>query len=210
MKNGFEIDNPFFTFMGALADVVILNILFVICSIPIVTMGASMSAMYQTIQKMREGRMPSVFSYFLKEFRGSAKKSLPAWMLQLVTGALLFFDLSFVGMMPKTAVWNTIGMVIGGLLLLWMMMSCYLMPAALYDGKKVRPALTQSLYLAVRNLPYTMVMVVLNSIPFVCLLLGAYYIGRMMPIYLTAGFGVTAYLNTMMLEKCRDLVRVQD
>jgi len=207
MKNGFEIENPFFAFMGALADVVIVNILFLICSVPVITMGASMSAMYQTMQKMREGRMPSVFSCFIGAFRSSVKKSIPVWMLQLATGILLFFDLSFVGMMPKAAAWNMIGMVIGGLLLLWMMVSCYLIPAAVYEGKKIRPALAQSLYLAVRNLPCTMAMVVLNSIPFVCLVLGMSYIGRITPIYMIAGFGITAYINTMLLERCRDLVR---
>lgn len=28
MKNGFDIDNPFFAFMGTLADIVVINILF--------------------------------------------------------------------------------------------------------------------------------------------------------------------------------------
>lgn len=209
MKNGFDIDNPFFAFMGALADVVIVNILFLVCSVPIITMGASMSAMYQTMRGMREGRIPSVGRYFFGAFRNSFKKSLPVWMLQLITGILLFFDLSFVGMMPKTAGWKMIGMAIGGLLLLWMMVTSYLLPADIYNGKKIRPALAQSLYLAVRNFPWTIVMVVLNSIPFVCLILGAYFIGIVTPIYMAAGFGITAYINTMLLEKCKDLTPVQ-
>lgn len=208
MKDGFDIDNPFFAFMGGLADIVIVNLLFLVCSIPVITIGASMSAMYQTMQQMREGRMASAFRSFTAAFRSSLKKSIPAWMLQLITGLVLFFDLIFVGMMPKTAAWNLIGMVTGGMLLIWLMMSCYLFPAAVYDGRKLKPALSQSLYLAVRNLPYTIAMSVLSSIPFVCILLGDYFIGVVTPIYILAGFGITAYLNTMLLGKCKDLNRL--
>lgn len=205
MKNGFDIDNPFFAFMGALADIVIVNILFLICSVPVITMGASLSAMYGTMRRMREGHLTSAGACFIQAFRHSLRKSIPSWLLQLFTGVILFFDLYYVGMAPKTAVWNLIGMVTGGMLLIWMMITCYLLPAGIYVGKKIRPALAQSMYLAVRNLPYTAGMVLLNSIPVVCVMLGTYFMGVVTPIYMTAGFGITAYLNTMLLEKCREL-----
>ncbi len=205
MKDGFDIDNPFFAFMGALADIVIVNLLFIACSIPVLTMGASLSAMYQTMRQMREKRMASAFRSFTGAFCRFLKKSIPAWIVQLVSGIVLFFDLAFAGMMPKTIGWNLIGMATGGMLLIWTMMSCYLFPAAVYNGKKLKQALAQCLYLAVRNLPYTVMMAVLNSIPFVCIWLGAYFIGVVTPVYILAGFGITAYLNTMLLGKCRDL-----
>ncbi len=205
MKDGFDIDNPFFEFMGALADVVIVNILFLICSIPVITMGASVSAMYQTIQKMQEGRLSSVFRFFGQAFRSSFKISIPAWLFQLFSGCVLFFDLNFAGMMPKTLFWNIVEMVTGSLLLLWLMVSCYLLPAGIYAEKKIKEALAESLYMAVRNLPYTLVMAALNSIPAVCMMLGTYFIGVVTPIYIVAGFGVTAYLNVMLLVKCKGM-----
>ena len=48
----FGIDNPFFAFMGRVGDILILNILFVITSIPIVTIGMSLSAMYRVTLRM--------------------------------------------------------------------------------------------------------------------------------------------------------------
>lgn len=210
MRDGFDIDNPFFTFMGALADLVMINILFLICSVPVITIGASLSAMYETTRKMREGNLSSPVRYFLGALRRSLKQSIPFWLLQLVTGVILFFDLNFVARAPKTAAWNLIGMVTGGLLLIWLLATCYLLPAGVYYGKKVRLALTQSMYLAVRNLPYTIGMAVLNSIPFVCLMLGNWYIGSATPVYIVAGFGITAYINTMLMERCRDVKMFQN
>lgn len=40
-----NIDNPFFEAMGRFGDVIIVNLLFLLCSLPVVTLGASSSAM---------------------------------------------------------------------------------------------------------------------------------------------------------------------
>lgn len=209
MKNGFDIDNPFFAFMGAMADILIVNILFLITSVPIITIGASTSAMYETMRKMREGKLASTCKFFIGAFRKSFRKSIPAWMIQLVTGAVLLFDLIYVSGVQITTFWNVAGMAIGCMLLLWMMVACFLIPAAVYKERNIKSALSESLYLSVRNFPYTVVMIMIDSIPIVCLLLGEYFIGLVTPVYLTVGFGTTAYLNTLILEKCKGMIHVQ-
>ncbi len=46
--NIFNSDGWFARIFGTIGDIIVVNILFIICSIPIFTMGASMSAMYYT------------------------------------------------------------------------------------------------------------------------------------------------------------------
>lgn len=46
MSNLFDQDNMFFTIMGVLFDLIILNVLTLLCCIPIVTAGASFTAMH--------------------------------------------------------------------------------------------------------------------------------------------------------------------
>ena len=41
MDRIFNMDNKFFTFMGKAADLILLNIIFLICCLPVVTIGAS-------------------------------------------------------------------------------------------------------------------------------------------------------------------------
>lgn len=203
MKKSLDIDNPFFAFMGRLADVAIVNILFLVCSLPVVTMGAATAAMYQTFREMREGRGTSAFRGFLGAFGTAMKKSFPAWMAQLLTGLLLAFDLGLVIKMENVLFWHLIGMALGCMFLLWLMISCYLLPYAVYEGRTIKAAVAESLYLAVKNFPLTIVMALFNSIPFVCILLGNYFIGIVTPVYMTAGFGITAWINIMLLEKCK-------
>lgn len=69
-----SIDNPFFEFMGKVGDVMIVNILFLICCAPIVTIGASISAMYETFRQMGEDTYISAFRTFKDSFLSSIKK----------------------------------------------------------------------------------------------------------------------------------------
>lgn len=51
-------DNKFFSFMSLVGDIILLNVLFVITSIPIVTAGISLTALYTSIKKGYADRSP--------------------------------------------------------------------------------------------------------------------------------------------------------
>lgn len=69
--NIFNSDGWFSRFFGTLGDIIIVNILFILCSIPIVTMGASMSAMYFTLlKKQRTGENGGVVKIILQRLQG--------------------------------------------------------------------------------------------------------------------------------------------
>ena len=55
MGNIFNLENRFWTFMGHVADLIILNIIFIICCIPIVTIGPSITALYYMTLKIIRG-----------------------------------------------------------------------------------------------------------------------------------------------------------
>lgn len=210
MKKRLSIDNPFFEFMERLADIVILNLLFLLCSIPVFTIGASVSAMYQTTREMRGESFVSSLRSFLSAWKYSFKRSFLAWMLQCVTGVILVFDLLFVAKAGNIWFWHVAGIVLGSMLLIWMMICCYLLPAGIYENRSVREALLRSFYLAVRNLPYTLLMMFLNSIPAICVLSGELFMSLATPIYVIAGFGATAYLNCILLKKCKEVDETGD
>lgn len=205
MKKRMNIDNPFFAFMGRLADIVIVNLLFILCSLPVITAGASIAAMYQTIKEMRGENFVSSFYSFTRAFRRILKKSILLWILELVSGGILVFDLMFVAGAGNTIFWRVSGMVLGSIFFIWNLLFCFLFPAGVFAGRNWKDAIFRSLYLAVRNFPYALGMVVLNLIPGICIVLGETFIGLVTPIYLAVGFGLTAYLNTMLLERCKEV-----
>ena len=69
-------DNKFFTFMGRVADLCILNIICLICCIPIVTAGASITAMYYVTLKMVRNEEAYIVRSFFKSFKENIKQAI--------------------------------------------------------------------------------------------------------------------------------------
>ena len=91
--NIFNSDGWFSRFFGTLGDIIIVNILFILCSIPIVTMGASMSAMYFTLlKKQRTGENGGVVKLFFKGFKDNFKQSTISWSLFLLISFIFTLD----------------------------------------------------------------------------------------------------------------------
>ena len=96
--NIFNSDGWFSRFFGTLGDIIIVNILFILCSIPIVTMGASMSAMYFTLlKKQRTGENGGVVKLFFKGFKDNFKQSTISWLLFLLISFIFTLDFNLFG-----------------------------------------------------------------------------------------------------------------
>lgn len=197
-----SIENPFFEFMGKIGDIMIINLLFLLCSVPVITIGASVSAMYKAFGEMEEETYISPFKSFKNAFLSSFKKSIPAWLLSLVTGLILVFDLMFVTKAPANIFWHITGMVTGCLMFLWLLIICWLFPAALFKEGTLKDMVKRSMFLAVRNFLYTFLMVLLDLIPVICFILGDYYAALVAPVYFIIGFGITALINRKIMDKC--------
>ena len=54
MERIFNQDNPVMRFLGRAFDMMLLNFLFLICSLPVFTIGASLSALHYCCLKMKD------------------------------------------------------------------------------------------------------------------------------------------------------------
>ena len=65
----FNMDNKFFVFMGKVADLCMLNLLCIACCIPVVTAGASLTALYYVTLKMVRNEEAYIFRSFLNRLK---------------------------------------------------------------------------------------------------------------------------------------------
>lgn len=197
-----SIDNPFFEVMGKFGDMIQINLLFLACCIPVVTAGAALAAMYGTFAEMEEGTEGSVSKTFFRYFRSGLGHCTPVWLLMLLTGALLAFDVIFLGYTGMTGIWKGVGAGTGCLILLWELVFAWL-PAVLAEGKRSSmESLKESAGRAVLHLPATLVMAALNNLLLVCLALDLYYVMAAAPLYLVFGFALTGFVNTKLIRSC--------
>ena len=89
MNRIFDMDNPLWRFLGKLADLMILNIVFLLCSIPIFTIGASLTGVYYVCLKIKEQEEGYIIRNFFKSFKQNFVQSTIIWLIMLALGLLL-------------------------------------------------------------------------------------------------------------------------
>ena len=80
----FNYDSPFWSFMSRLADLIILNLLWIVFCIPVVTIGASTTAMYRVTLNMVRGEGSGVVRMFWDAFRLNLKQAVLIFLILLI------------------------------------------------------------------------------------------------------------------------------
>ncbi len=87
----FAVDGKLARFLNRLGDLIVLNILTIICSIPIFTAGAAMTAMYTVTLRMTRNEDGSLIKGYFKAFRDNFKQATIIWL----AGAFLILFMTF-------------------------------------------------------------------------------------------------------------------
>lgn len=88
----FSVESPLYRFMTKLCDVVKLNLLWLLCSLPVVTIGASTIAAYSVTLQMAEGTEGYIGRAFFKEFKRNLKQGIPMGLLAIVAAYAVYLD----------------------------------------------------------------------------------------------------------------------
>ena len=84
----FKYDSPIMLFLSKVLDLIFLNIVFIISSIPIITIGASFCGLYRGCIALQKGES-KVIHKMLITFRSNFKQATLIWLIQLGVVALL-------------------------------------------------------------------------------------------------------------------------
>lgn len=191
-----SIENPFFEWMSNIADLVMLNLVWIITCIPIFTIGAAQTALYRIMMRRARGECSYPIREYLTALKEDFVKSTKIWMILLTTGAVLIFDLMYMGQ-----IWTMWGIAIGVLIFIWMILAGYVFPLTARFDNTCKNTWKNAAYMAVRFFPYTIMVVLMNSIPIVCILVGGAITQATLPIYLVFGFSLTVRINTILFQK---------
>ena len=96
MSNLIDPDRPLLAFITKMAYSAYLNILWLICCLPIVTIGASTTALFYVTLKMAEDRDDGLTGMFFRAFRQNFLPATKLWLVLLGAGAFLAMDGYFV------------------------------------------------------------------------------------------------------------------
>ena len=93
MRRLFNGENLFFRLMGKLGDFMCLNVFYLLTSLPIVTAGASVSALYEVLFDMKRGKDGSCFRRYVQAFQKHFRRATVYWLVCLSLAVFLILGL---------------------------------------------------------------------------------------------------------------------
>lgn len=91
MKSIFSIDSPVVQKLSFFFDFMMINMIYILCCVPIVTIGAARAALF-TCGRLWAEKDDAGAMVFLKAFFKNLKTATPVWLVMLVVGAFLAWD----------------------------------------------------------------------------------------------------------------------
>lgn len=196
MGNLFNIDNPVMVFLSKVADLMILNLLTLVCSVPIFTIGASFSAMHYALLRLRREESTYVTKDFFHAFKSNFKDATALWGCYFLVGAFLALD-GYLVLHTGIVFANTIKYLLAGVaVVLVISMTWGFALVARYENT-LRQTLRNSVFVALSNLGKTVLMAILMVLPFGL----AYLFPVTLPGILLLGFALSGYLRTRLYGK---------
>lgn len=198
MRN--PLDNPFVQILSRIGDLILVNMLFILCSIPVITAGAAAAALHKVAQSIVMDTEVGVFMPFFRAFKENFKQATVLWLGELVIlGALVSYRLIFDGFLPQgvASVLNILLLVVGLLLLC---VAVYALPLLVRYENSLSQLLKNAAILSVIKLPRTLAMVGLALIMPVTFYLSVTVFIDTLFFWMIIGFGFVAYLDSKLLK----------
>ena len=163
MSGFFNIDSPIMRFLSKVCDLMILNVLCIVCCLPIVTAGASVTALYTVTMKMVRGEESYIFKGFFKAFKENFKQSTIIWLIMAVFGVFIFVDYQAASILPENMS-NIFRILIGALIIFYAMVLSYIFPYTARFANSIKNIFKNSLLIAILNLPWTILIVAIPGV----------------------------------------------
>lgn len=199
MRGLFSPDSKFMTAMSRVADLAILNLLFLITSIPIVTIGASVTAMYTICFRFGTDREQGLFRSYFRAFGDNFKQATQIWLILLICGAACCFDVYLFLSLPSMLRYLAVVFCIA--LVLVVLVFSYAFPLLSQFENKNKNILTNALFLSLGYLPRSILLVVLNVLPWVLLVTNLITFLQLGFLWVAIYFSASAYAGTFLLKK---------
>lgn len=201
MKGLFSYDNPFMQALMYVADLIILNVLFILCSLPLFTIGAAQSGLFNAVRVMQDKEDDSsLTAAFFRGFKNGFKRITIVWLSFLAIFAVLFYNFVTVYILGSTGleaptVFAIIGLCLCGLL--YCVMTVF---HSRFDCT-VKQLFRNALLLILAHPLRCIALTLLIWSPLLILLLDFYGFTMLAPVFLAVWFSVTSLFAYSCMKK---------
>ena len=200
MKKLFDQNNPIIMFLARLVDAVVLHFLWLLCCIPVVTIGPATVALYYVLMKAVRNEGTRYYRMYFTAFKENFKKALPLGLVfLLVAGLLVGAGFLYRGLSEATGSGFLYIMIYvsAALVLVWLLVFEYAFPLMARFENTVFKTITNAFFLMVGNFLWTLVMAAV----FVAWYALIFLLFRFFFPLIILGYGFVALINSYILNR---------
>ncbi|MBM6615006.1 YesL family protein [Desemzia sp. RIT804] len=197
MQDFFRVEGPFYRVMLKIWGLFVLNLLMLVTSLPILTMGASQTAGFTvTIRMISLGETRIVSTYF-QSFKENLKQSTIVWSGMLVLSGILIINWSYLSTYNQLNSWVMIGVAIVTLIVANFFQFVFFYISRFEDS-------TKQVVINITKLPFhypirTLLLLLISIIPIIITLLSPYLVVFGLYISIFIGISFIHFLRTYLL-----------
>ncbi|MDO4634082.1 MAG: DUF624 domain-containing protein [Eubacteriales bacterium] len=203
MSRFFSMDSGLVRFLTRLADLVILNLLFLICSLPIFTIGASWTALYYVTLKMVRDEESYIVRSFFRSFRQNFRQATLLWLGVLLFAGVMAVDFRILAPMSGMPI-TVLRVALMAMCFFAILVLLYLFPVLSKFYNTVPNTLRNAILMSIRHFPMTIVMLIVPAAAAVGTFFNSYTFAHSIPLWILAGFSLIALMNSWFLVRIFD------
>ncbi len=193
MRRLFDMENPFMRAMAVAWDLLALNLLTLVCCLPVITAGAAVTAMHDIVIRIVRQEEAYIVRPFFRSFAANLKKATLLWLLILLAAALLYVDyLAALATVPVLRVG------VAAIAVLVLAVSQYAFALLARYENTLRGTLKNAAVLMVSYFPRTLCMAA-AAVGLWLLAIRYYRIGA--PLLLLFGLSMPCYIDALLLDE---------
>ena len=201
-------DSAYSQIMTKVFDILWLSILSILCCIPLITIGTSLSSLYYVMLKLVRDEETAVTRNYFKAFKQNFLQSLPVTIILLVITGILAADFHILGQSDSQNASVIYGCCIVILLAAAAVFS-YVFPLMARYQNTTRKIFENAARLAASHLWQTIVMTAVNLLPLGWFLISAETFAAIFWIWIFAGMGIQAFINSLIIRKIFDRLETE-
>lgn len=202
MKKMFALDSPLMMALATLADLMFCNVLFCLLSLPLFTVGASLTALYEcTISIVEQREDTSIILQFWKAFRRNFKRGTWLGLICIGAFALLWGYQAAVGLLSGglQRMYRVTFLVLA---FLWLAVFQYIFPLQAKFHMPVGQTLKTAALLSAAALPWTLAsLAVTAGTVYLSFLMDPNRLGIAVFLWFFVIIAVVAYLNSFFFRQ---------
>lgn len=197
MFSMFSPDSKTMQIISRVTDLILLNIIFLITSLPLFTVGAATTAMYTLCFQMMREEGSGILKPYFRAFKENFKQGTAIWLviLLIVLPALFYFDRVFRmdGILRFASLFFMLIAAAG------LLTAGYVFPWISQFRNTAAQSLQNALILSITHLPRSVCILVINLLPVILWAVNYDLFEKFSFLWLALYFAAAAYMNTGLL-----------